>query len=257
MTREERIAAMAPDLKPRRTEPAPELAPSGHGERNPAAPATVRLATGTAPPAGAAKTAEFAALPPIHGVAGVNPLVRRLALTGAAIVILGTAAFLLFGPPRTKGDELADLEAEATMPKLSDSRAPLNRPLIPGTSGASQATVPGTSTPPLTAPRDTVEHKTPPQAAAETSMERLVMPAWHLQVASLRDSSTADQLGRRLATLGQVSFHVDRTRGDEIPWFAVYLGPYGTRAEAESAKVELGALDRHVAQAIVRPPTTR
>ena len=95
------------------------------------------------------------------------------------------------------------------------------------------------------------------KAAAETSMERLVMPAWHLQVASLRDSSTADQLGRRLATLGQVSFHVDRTRGDEIPWFAVYLGPYGTRAEAESAKVELGALDRHVAQAIVRPPTTR
>jgi type II secretory pathway predicted ATPase ExeA/cell division protein FtsN len=293
---QEKIAAIATDPKLRRPETAAEPAPPVREERGPATRTTVRLPAET-PPHRPLRRSQFGAIPPLNATSSNqpgNPLVRRLALTAAALVILATAAFLLFGTPRQQ-DELTGAQSEATMPKAPGARTPPDAAAGGGPNGSSDgtgaesgttvrtgtaeepapatgsagtesgaaapgttplATAPGT-TPPVTAPRDSVEHKTPAQALAGASMETVVMPAWHLQVASLRDSATADQLGRRLAALGRVSFHVDKAPGNEFPWFAVYLGPYGTRAEAESAKVELSALDRHLAEAIVRPPTTR
>jgi hypothetical protein len=71
-------------------------------------------------------------------------------------------------------------------------------------------------------------------------------------VASFRDSLTAEEHGRALAGRTRLVHRVERSGADSFPWYAVYVGPFQTTAEAESGRVEISRVDASVANAIIR-----
>jgi hypothetical protein len=73
-------------------------------------------------------------------------------------------------------------------------------------------------------------------------------------VASLRDSLVADRFGRMAKSISGYDYAVSRSVVDSLVWYAVFLGSFATRQDADSARSQIGGLDRQLAGAIVRPP---
>jgi type II secretory pathway predicted ATPase ExeA len=193
-----------------------------------------------------------------------NPIRRRLLIMAGGAVILIAAGLLLFAPAKSPVEGVAEMESEPTLPSAPASNrdrpaGPLPGALYPTSPGS---TGPGTSTtaksggtstpaPAITSPpppvvQDPVVDK-PVTAAAPASLR-----GYYLQVASFRDSAIAEDHGRALARRSGHVHRVERSGSGESPWYAVYIGPFQTTAEAESGRVELSRFDRSLASAIVR-----
>lgn len=119
-----------------------------------------------------------------------------------------------------------------------------------------EPSVPGSSTPP---PSSTATVPPPSEAPAETKPGQLSggLPStqWRLQVASFRDSSLAHREGRRLAQRMNWSYEVVRSRRSaEGAMHAVFVGPFATQADADSASRQISALKLGFKEAIPRPP---
>src|SRR5512140_610329 len=143
-------AAEAPHVAPEPGPPAraeAALPVAGHSrERDPLAPTPLAQAAAAihapapAPGPVAPPPSTFQSIPPIQGhtsrsLKSANPAIRRLALSAAIVVIIGAAALLLFGPPKAKNDDLAEMESEVTIPKATSPQVltePTVTRMIPG-----------------------------------------------------------------------------------------------------------------------------
>lgn len=154
-----------------------------------------------------------------------------------------------------------------TMSAAADS-ANRNLPAAPGSSGPTNTAAPGSnaeapvasSTPPEAVPPQTV----PPQGSPAVSTPvapvapadgRLPVEAWRLQVASFRDSSLAQSEGRRVA--GKFGWRHEvvrmRQKGASV-FYAVFLGPFNTKADADSARIRMMSVKTGMKDPLVKGP---
>lgn len=113
---------------------------------------------------------------------------------------------------------------------------------------------PPTPTPP------TVESPTGGTSAPPPRDSGAAIPpdAWRLQVASFRDSALAYREARRLAQRMSWSYEVQRNRQrNQETIYAVFVGPFASRADADSANRQIQTLRLGFKEALPRPPRGR
>lgn len=149
-----------------------------------------------------------------------------------------------------------------TMSAAADS-ANRNLSSSPGASGPPNAAAAGpdsgasvpSSTPPQVAPPQTNPAVSLPGAPEAPADGRLPVEAWRLQVASFRDSSLAQSEGRRVAGKFGWRHEVVRTRqkGASV-FYVVYLGPFNTKADADSARILMMSVKTGMKEPLVKGP---
>lgn len=207
-------------------------------------------------------TPNFSSLPPLSTPRVETPpnegrvRLARIGLVVGAVAILSVAGFLLFMPQKPARDELDDIQNAVTMPVAPGPGEPFvpsaNRPADPGL-----RLEPATVTPPPVS----MEVQTPPPSATSLESPQVAVAStagYRLQVASLRDSSVANRLGRDLAAQSALPLVITRDRkADGTAWYAIHLGSFPTREAAEAARLELGGRIREFSDAIIRAPRGR
>jgi type II secretory pathway predicted ATPase ExeA len=219
---------------------------------------------------------------------------RRVLFGVGALALLGTIGYLVLLPHPEPVDELAEVEAEQTIPTaptsvpgvglgtvpnprqsagasgtalapgeslaapagLSASGSALQDSARPTTASPSPSATDGSSEP---APRETAAPPATPPAAPTRTEAEAIAPAtgYRLQVASLVDSMTAVTMGRDLARRTGLGYEIVRDRKGDVTWFALNMGSFESEAAARATRAELGERFRVMAEAIIREPRRR
>jgi septal ring-binding cell division protein DamX len=208
--------------------------------------------------------------------------IRRVGIALVVVAILSAAAWLLF-VPHDSGEKDVVTPAEVNQaevgtppnPAATSGGSNAAEP-NPGTSGpGAGSSVPpaggepsspeASSSPPPTTPTGggttepteggSISSPAAPPAVPPATGETAARPGlYRLQVASLVDSSDAVALGIDLDRQTRFGYHVTRSLVGEQVWYAVYLGPFRSPAEAESARVAVKSLPSvHLGDVYVRP----
>jgi general secretion pathway protein A len=220
---------------------------------------------------------------------------RRVLFVVGLLALLGIAAFLMLLPPPAPVDELAQIEAEKTIPTASNAAPGSDFGSVPnprqsaGASGTALlspadspavvvpmpvTTTPGTETAPSpgsspagassgdATPESGTQSATSPPALQPAVTPPAPPPAstssgYRLQVASLVDSMTAVSMGTDLARRTGLSYEIVRDRKGDVTWFALNLGSFESAEAARAARTELGERFRILNEAIIREPRRR
>lgn len=143
---------------------------------------------------------------------------------------------------------------------LANAATPPASGVEPGTVTPAGTTATGTSPAGTASTTPTPAPTTPVTTAAVGGAAdgRLPADAWRLQVASFRDSSLAASEGRRVAAKLGWQYEITRMRlKGEGSIYAVFLGPFATKTDADSARVQMMAVKTGMKDPLVKAPRGR